>query len=329
MKTKYIYMSMLAAALSMGFTSCSDDDDVYDPGLNVPEATAKTPIATDATDEVQVGVGETATINITDGGGTYKVVAENPNFVTAELNGNAITLTGVEKGIAGVLITDAQGNYKHISVKCMYKTMTLDKSDVTVGMKLGHIDGTAKVTVTGGNGGYTAESANENVATASVSGDVITIQGRNEGETTIVITDMMGLKQTVSVKVEVSTIPFTEDEKAEVLALTENKMVFDGDEALYVNYGGEYTVAQADGYVTMESYYSWYQRYGFVMKFKGDLTVGKKEEGTFKNNSWNGGIDLSGVDYEILKNDGSRIWGICSVVKDDYLHTGYFCMPIQ
>ncbi len=331
MKARYIYTAMLAMAMTMGMTACGDDDDdVYDPGLNVPAAEERTAIATDANEEVQVGVGETATINITDGNGDYKVVAENPDLVKAEISGTAITLTGVEKGITGVMISDAKGNYKHISVKCIYKTITLDKSEVSVGMKLGHTDGTATVTVTGGNGNYTAVSANEDVATTSVQGDVITIQGRKSGETTVTITDMMGLTQTVNVKVETTTIPFTDDEKAEVLALTDNKMVFNGKEALYVQYGGKYTVSQADGLVTMESYYSWYQNYGMVMKFKGDLSVGKKADGTFNdNNRFQGTLALDGVDYEILKNDGSRVWGICSVIKDDYLYTGYFCMPLK
>ncbi len=331
MKARYIYTAMLAMSMMMGMTACGDDDDeVYDPGLNVPAAEERTAIATDAKDEVQVGVGETATINITDGNGSYKVVAENPELVKAEISGNAITLTGVEKGITGVMISDAKGNYKHIGVKCMYKTMTLDKNEVAVGMKLGHTDGIGTVTVTGGNGNYTAESANEDVATTSVKGDVITIQGKKSGETTVTITDMMGLTQTVKVKVETTTVPFTEEEKAEVLALTDNKMVFNGKEALYVQYGGKYTVTEANGFVTMDSYYTWYQNYGMVMKFKGDLSVGKKAEGTFNdNNRYQGTVSLDNVDYEILKNDGSRVWGICSVIKNDYLYTGYFCMPLK
>lgn len=322
---------MLAVAMTMGMTACGDDnDEVYDPGLNVPAAEERTAIATDAQEEVKVGVGETATINITDGNGSYKVVAENPELVTAELSGNTITLTGVEKGIAGVMISDAKGNYKHVTVKCMYFSMSLDKNEVSVGMKLGHTDGVAKVTVTGGNGNYTAVAANEDVAVASVNGDVITIRGKKSGETTVTITDMMGLTQTVKVKVETTTIPFTEDEKAEILALTDNKMVFNGREALYVQYGGVYSVEEADGIVTMESYYSWYHDYGFVMKFKGDLSVGKKTGGTFNdNNRYQGQLALDNVDYEILKNDGTRVWGICSAIKDDYLYTGYFCMPIK
>ncbi len=331
MKARHIYTAMLAVAMTMGMTACgNDNDEAYDPGLNVPAAEERTAIATDANEDVKVGVGETATINITDGNGDYKVVAENPELVTAELSGTTITLKGMEKGITGVMISDAKGNYKHVTVKCMYFTMTLNKNEVTVGMKLGHTDGIAKVTVTGGNGNYTAAVANEDIAKASVSGDVITIQGKKSGETTVTITDMMGLTQTVKVKVETTTIPFTEDEKAEVLALTDNKMVFNDTEALYVKYGGVYTVAEADGMVTMESYYSWYHMYGMVMKFKGDLSVGKKAEGTFNdNNRYQGTLSLDNVEYEILKNDGKRVWGICSAIKNDYLYTGYFCMPLE
>ena len=329
MKAKYIYTAMLATAMMMGFTACSDDDDVYDPETNVPEAQERPVIKTDVADEVQVGVGETATFNITDGGGDYKVVAENPEFVNATINGNAVTLTGVGKGIAGVVVSDAKGNYKHITVKCMYFKITLDKQEVNVGMKLGHTDGVAKVTVVGGNGNYTAESADETVARVSVKGDVITIQGVKTGETTVTVTDMMGLTQTVNVKVETTTVPFTEDEKAEVLALTENKMVFDGIEPLCANYGNVYEVEQEDGFVTIRAYYKWYPNNAMVMKFKGDLSVGTKTEGSLTNKDWYDTLSYEGMTYEILKNDGSRVWGIVHLAEENYLHVGYFCTSIK
>lgn len=320
---------MLAMAMTMGFTACSDDDDVYDPGLNVPEAQERPAIKTDVADEVQVGVGETATFNITDGGGDYKVVAENPEFVNATINGNAVTLTGVGKGIAGVVVSDAKGNYKHITVKCMYFKITLDKQEVNVGMKLGHTDGVAKVTVVGGNGNYTAESADETVARVSVKGDVITIQGVKTGETTVTVTDMMGLTQTVNVKVETTTVPFTDEEKAEVLALTENKMIFDGTEPLFASYGNVYEVTQEDGFVTIRAYYKWYPNNAMVMKFKGDLSVGTKTEGSLTNKDWYDTLSYEGMTYEILKNDGSRVWGIVHLAEENYLHVGYFCTSIK
>lgn len=320
---------MLATAMMMGFTACSDDDDVYDPETNVPEAQERPVIKTDVADEVKVGVGETATFNITDGGGDYKVVAENPEFVNATINGNAVTLTGVGKGIAGVVVSDAKGNYKHITVKCMYFKITLDKQEVNVGMKLGHTDGVAKVTVVGGNGNYTAESADETVARVSVKGDVITIQGVKTGETTVTVTDMMGLTQTVNVKVETTTVPFTDEEKAEVLALTENKMIFDGIEPLFASYGNVYEVTQEDGFVTIRAYYKWYPNNAMVMKFKGDLSVGTKTEGSLTNKDWYDTLSYEGMTYEILKNDGSRVWGIVHLAEENYLHVGYFCTSIK
>lgn len=333
MKARYIFTAMLATALMFGMTACSDDDDEYDPGLNVPAAQEKSSITIDTEGEVQVGVGETSTFNITGGGGDYKVVAENPAYVEAAVSGNTVTLSGVEKGIAGVLISDAQGNYKHVTVKSMYFQMTLDKTEVLVGMKLGHTDGVAKVTVIGGNGNYTAESADLNVAKTSVKDNVITIQGVKKGETTVTIKDMMGLTQTVNVKVEPTTIPFTEDEKAEVLALTKNIQTFDGLFATYLQwYSGSYFVEAIDGGYKLYSHYGsaggGYSYYAMVFTFKGDLSVGKKTEGAYSNTGWDGTTTYDGLDVEILKNDGSRIWGIISGVKDDYLHTGYFCMPL-
>lgn len=324
---------MLATALMLGMTACSDDDESYDPGLNVPAAQEKSPITIDAEGEVQVGVGETATFNITGGGGDYKVVAENPAYVNASISGNAVTLTGVEKGIAGVLISDAQGNYKHVTVKSMYFKMTLDKTEVLVGMKLGHTDGVANVTVLGGNGNYTAVSADETIAKVKVNGDVVTVQGVKMGETTVTITDMMGLTQTVSVKVETTSIPFSDDEKADILKLDKNIQTFDGQYATYLEwYSGSYFVEAIDGGYKLYSHYgsagSWSSSYAMVFTFKGDLTVGKKTEGTYSNTGWDGTTSYDGLDVEILKNDGSRIWGIISGVKDDYLHTGYFCMPL-
>lgn len=324
---------MLATALMFGMTACSDDDDEYDPGLNVPAAQEKSSITIDAEGEVQVGVGETATFNITGGGGDYKVIAENPAYVEASVSGKTVTLSGVEKGIAGVLISDAQGNYKHVTVKSMYFQMTLDKSEVLVGMKIGHTDGVANVTVLGGNGNYTAVSADETIAKVKVNGDVVTIQGVKMGETTVTITDMMGLTQTVSVKVETTSIPFSDDEKADILKLNKNIQTFDGEYATYLEwYSGSYFVEAIDGGYKLYSHYgsagSWASSYAMVFTFKGDLTVGKKTEGTYSNTGWDGTTSYDGLDVEILKNDGSRIWGIISGVKDDYLHTGYFCMPL-
>jgi hypothetical protein len=223
MKAKYLYLAMMSLALSFGFTACSSDDD----DQPAPTPTTKSEIAFD-TDTVKVGVGESTTFNITAGGGDYKVINENPDIASGTLAGTAVTVTSVKKGITGLVISDAQGNYKRIIVKSMYFKMTLDKEAVEIGMKLGHTDGTANVTVTGGNGNYTAVSADTKIAKiGAINDSVITLNGVAEGTTTVTITDMMGLTKTVNVTVKTTTIPYTEDEKKTLMAANSNTFNWD------------------------------------------------------------------------------------------------------
>lgn len=74
--------------------------------------------------------------------------------------------------------------------------LTLEKSETSVDQ-----GATVTVKITQGNGDYKVSSAGETTATASVSGDVITITGVAAGETTITVTDKD--KKTVTLKVTV------------------------------------------------------------------------------------------------------------------------------
>lgn len=309
-----------AMALTASFTACSSDDD--DP---TPEVVESKTITVD-TDTLKMDVAVTSTFNITDGGGDYKVFSENPEVVTATIDNNTVSVTSLRKGKTGVVISDKQGNYKRVMVQSMYMTMGFDKEAVTIGIKLGHTDGRATVTVTAGNGGYTAVVADENVATARVSGDNIVLAAKAEGSTTLTVTDMMGLTKTVPVTVETTSIPYTDEEKQEIVnTLTDNKMVWDGKQT---NRWGNYAVVKdGDNNVVTWSYYD----YNY-MKFNvgADLTVGKKTNCTVESKmDWRSdATTYDNVTVEILKNDGSRIWGIAYVVKDNYLYYGYFCMGL-
>ena len=56
--------------------------------------------------------------------------------------------------------------------------------------------------------------------------------------------------------------------------------------------------------------------------------MGKKTNGkVMTDDPWDGGQKVyDNVDVEIIKVSGSRVWGIMSLVKDNYLHYGYFCL---
>lgn len=74
--------------------------------------------------------------------------------------------------------------------------LSLEKSEVNVDQ-----GATVTVKITQGNGDYKVNSASETTATASVSGDVITVSGVAAGETTITVTDKD--KKTATLKVTV------------------------------------------------------------------------------------------------------------------------------
>lgn len=328
MKAKYMMAALSMLVLGFSFTACSSDDDDMPTYPEVPQAAQKEQLTFD-TDTVKVGVGETATFNVTNGNGDYKVINENPDVATATVNGSTVTVTSTQKGIAGVIVSDAKGSYKRILVQSMYFTMAVDKENVEVGMRLGHTDGEARVIVKAGNGGYKATSADEKVAKIEdIRGDsAVIIQGVGEGTTTVTITDMMGLSVKVNVTVKVTSEPYSDDEKQTILSITDQDFVWDGSDKgswddWFCSKNGD-TYRFGFGYSWGSTVYS-----GSWLDYKGSLTAGTKGKGTVNNKDWSDTSSYENVDVEILKNDGKKVWGIMSVIKDNYLHYGYFVMPI-
>lgn len=211
----------------------------------------------------------------------------------------------------------------------MYTVLALNKENVSVGMKLGHDDGKDKVIVKKGNGGYTASSADENIAKVSrIENDsVIVIQGVAAGSTTVTVTDMMGLSKTVNVTVETTTIPYTEEEKKEITNSREYRLCWDGTTKSETQVN-----TMENGQHKMGWDYGWgsYKYYWAYVYFTGDLTVGKKTNGRIsaKLGYSEPENEYEDVEVEIIKNDGLYVWGIMSVIKNNYLHYGYFCQPI-
>lgn len=319
MRTKHLFLALASITLALGFTACSSDED-----KPIEPTPMKKSVLTFDADTIKVPVGETATLTIKDGGGDYKVINEDTTIASGKVNGNAVTVTSKKKGITGLVISDAAGNYKRVLVKSMYFKIELDKTDVAVTMKLGHASGTAKVTVTSGNGGYKWESKAPEVAKVkSITDDgVITVEGLSEGATEIVITDMMGLSQSISVKISVTNIPFTDEEKAEIMKSTTKIITWD-DKKNWDGYG-PCTVSEVGG--KKLAGWNYYDYYFCLASFSGDLSVGKKTDGNLRLKfGWQEPeTTYDDVDIEILKREGGVVWGIMSKLQDNYLHTGYF-----
>ncbi len=322
MKLRYFYSAVMTAFLALGFTACSNDEDT--PEVK-PEPKVETVLTFD-TDTVSVGVGETATLNITAGGGEYKAFCENPDVATLTVKEKAITVTAIKSGLTGIVVSDAAGNYKRVLVKAMYKNILLDKEEVNVKIKVGHTAGYTTLTVTGGNGGYEAVSDHEDIVDIySVVDSVITIRGVSNGTAMITITDKMGVSKKVKATVTTTDIPYTDEEKADIMASTQENFVFDGSHAQSY---GSFSIGEKDGKQLAQWNYSDY----IYLKcwFSGDLSVGKKADGKIevKTDYWSSDVTVyEGANVEILKVSDTHVWGIMWILKDDYLHYGYFVLP--
>ena len=83
-KNVYSLLVMIALALTATFTACSDDDD-------------DTPPVEIKLDEniVTLLPGESATVKILEGNGSYQVSSQNDAIATASVNESTVTVTGV------------------------------------------------------------------------------------------------------------------------------------------------------------------------------------------------------------------------------------------
>ena len=193
-------------------------------------------------------------------------------------------------------------------------------------IKVGHTAGYTTLTVTGGNGGYEAVSDHEDIVDIySVVDSVITIRGVSNGTAMITITDKMGVSKKVKATVTTTDIPYTDEEKADIMASTQENIVFDNNQAQGY---GSLSIGEKDGKKLAQWNYSDY----IYLKcwFSGDLTVGMKTDGKVEINTdyWNPTVSThEGVNVEILKVSDTHVWGIMWVMKDNYLHYGYFVLP--
>ena len=99
-----------------------------------------TPDLTLSTNTASLKVGETTTVNITSGSGSYKATSNKPSVATASLSGATITINAIAAGTATITLTDTQsGQTASIEV-----TVTADDTPTTdaVAVDLGLPSGT-------------------------------------------------------------------------------------------------------------------------------------------------------------------------------------------
>ena len=145
------------------------------------------------------GSSNMGTLSIEDGPDTAKAKA------SLNTNNKTLTITPVAAGETTVILKEANGNQKAtINIEVLATSVTANPTSVTA-----YVNGGAKTVTIGGSnkGSLTLSGINTNIATASISGNTLTITPKAEGTTSVTITESNGsAKVTVSIKVLTTTI---------------------------------------------------------------------------------------------------------------------------
>jgi len=142
---------------------------------------------------------ESGTVTVLTGSDFYNVVTNNGQVATASVSNDTITITGGTAGTAFITVSDSNFDSVVITVT-VGLGFSLTPESVTVAP-----GGTANVTPSVSDGSYTVSSSDSLVATASVSNNIVVVEGVALGTATITVQNSSGVTAEISVTVEGSS----------------------------------------------------------------------------------------------------------------------------
>ena len=314
MKTRYA-LNILFAILHFGFLSCDSDDDEVQL---LPE------MALDQK-EVKLMITQTAEVNISGGGGEYDVYVADDSVADATLNGTIVTITSKKLGVTDVIISDQNDSFQKLTVYSCIGETKFDRSDFNFKIKLGNPE-KFRFKITEGNTAYRASTEDVDIMEVKSYGDEIVLTAKQEGNASLIVTDLLGLETVVPVTVTSTTIPFTSEDLEEIKANEKNRYELRGENMDYdwVRY---FNTKDENGL----NHYGWeyYSSMYFKISFSGDKSVGVKTGSRLATKlDWDEPETDDEINLEIIKNNGTKIWAVFSFVKDEKLIYGHFCQNI-
>lgn len=309
--------------LAITLNSCSSDDDKKN---DIP-VVKETPELGISEEPISVIVDKETSVEITQGASGYNAFSLNPDIATAKVEDNQVTISGKSGGSTFIIVSDQSGQYKKFPVTAYYDKLTLEQEHVDIEIPNG-APGEATVRVLLGNGGYSATSDNTDILSMSVSGDYVVITAIKEGDATVTVKDVMGMEGCFTVHTTISTSPYTKEELEKIKSNSKVRYEFEG-----------YKIEESRYYVFENTVENGMNRYGWrptypgeylTIWFSGDKTVGKKEKAflsQFTYEDYTTQYDNEPIIFEIIKNDGKKIWAVYTVQSNGKSY-GYFCAEI-
>jgi hypothetical protein len=323
MTTRLYYILLICFASFLLFGCGSDES-----GEPVVE-TEKTIVLDKDTIDLQVDKNITA--QIMEGNGNYNAFSLNDDIAAVTLNGNKLEIQAKNIGSTNIIISDKYTQLKLLPVTVyQYDKITLEKETADIEFKLGNKK-TIQVNVLESNGECSATSEDEAIATVQGFEDfiVITTQGK-EGSTNIVITDESKRRAIVQVNTKSTVIPYDEEELEEIMKKTAVPTFVFKDQQSYTYFTFLNTVENGMN-VSGYDYYNGF--YALNIYYPGDKSAEEKQgcKISYTNvpygQSSDGTVNLEY--FKIIKNDGTKIWAVYSLIENNALKWGYFIQNIN
>jgi len=183
---------VVAASAMLFLTSCDTADTV--------SASGGTDLLTASSTSVSVLVGSGKSVTISGGKMPYSVKSNSDTTkVGATISGSVLTLSGRAAGSATIVVKDSAGTAT-VSLSVTVATMIASPNTVSV------VKGSnTSVTISGGTSPYSIQTAPDAaVATASISGSTVTINGVAAGSTSVTVKDNSASAKTVIIPITVT-----------------------------------------------------------------------------------------------------------------------------
>lgn len=314
MKFRYYILSMaLMATATVGLTSCHDDDNYEDIFVVKPDQSDL--VFTSDNIEVKIGAENKVELPVEESVGSLRAFSLNPEVATIVNVDGVPMIEGLKNGVADIMVSDGDNNYKglHVTVYTTDDKLELSATDLSFELPYGLVSSYNEVYVLLGNGGYTIVSDNEAVEAAidSESG-VITITGSATDEpvkATLTVTDCRNLSASLDVTFIGGMFAYTEADLAELSLISKNTGVKDGRTPYYLSDPETFfTQTIADGKVTFGGKY---ENWGWVfavaqITYPEGTQVGEEVEGVFTYGEF-ASDDFPGKVKIIVDNDVKRI----------------------
>ncbi|WP_265282342.1 pilus assembly protein N-terminal domain-containing protein [Verminephrobacter aporrectodeae] len=182
--------------------------------VKIKGATQAVPMSSNAGESFSLTAGQSRQFNVRGGIPGYTVISSNPAVAVASISRSAV-VTVTAQSIAGdsdIVVTDATGVTTlkvkvtvQVSASSTSPALKADPESITAPANTVH-----EVIISGGTAPYTVKSAvtfdntrdsNTNLATASISGSVVTVTLVAAGLARVVVTDSVGQSITISVTI--------------------------------------------------------------------------------------------------------------------------------